>query len=191
LGSGLRRGFKSEAEEISAELRSELGLEPIDGLDPFDLAAHLGIPVAPLFELLRYGAERKALEQLTQPHVKFSALTVCCGSRRAIFFNHIHSRRRRANSISHEISHIVLEHEPRPAVTDELGRNWDPVQEEEADWLAGCLLVPRAGALTWFERGGGFHDGADHFGVSRQLFSWRVNHTGVRNQLQYRAGLAR
>lgn len=191
MSSTLRRGFKKEAEEISAELRSELGLNAIDPLDPFDLAAHLGIPVSPLFELLRYGADPKDLDQLVQPHVRFSALTVCRGSRRAIFFNHIHSSRRQANSISHEISHIVLEHDPGPALTDSLGRNWDPVQEDEADWLAGCLLVPRAGALAWFERGGGVDDGADHFGVSGQLFRWRVNHTGIRKQLQYRAGFAR
>jgi Zn-dependent peptidase ImmA (M78 family) len=151
-----------------------------------DLADHLGIPVAPIFEILEHGARREDMERLIQPHVKFSALTVCRGSRRAIFFNHVHSKRRRVNSISHEISHVVLEHKPKPAVTDGLSRNWDPVQEEEADWLAGCLLVPRAGALAWFEQGGGFADGADHFGVSGQLFQWRVNHTGVRKQLQYR-----
>jgi Zn-dependent peptidase ImmA (M78 family) len=191
VSSTLRRGFKSEAEEISAELRAELGLEPIDPLDPFELAQHLGIPVSPLFELLRYGVYRQDMERIVQPQVKFSALTVCRGSRRAIFFNHVHSARRRANSISHEISHIVLDHEPRPALTDRLRRNWDPVQEAEADWLAGCLLVPRAGALAWFEGGGEWDDGADHFRVSGQLFRWRVNHTGIRKQLEYRTGFAR
>jgi hypothetical protein len=186
MSSTLRRGFKKEAEEISSELRGELDLEPIDPLDPFDLAAHLGIPVAPLFELLKHGADQRYLDRVLRPQVKFSALTVCRGSHRAIFFNHVHSKRRRANSISHEISHIVLEHESRPALTDGHRRNWDPAQEEEADWLAGCLLVPRAGALAWFARGGGFEDGADHFAVSGQLFHWRVNHTGVVRQLRAR-----
>lgn len=55
--------------------------------------------------------------------------------------------------------------------------------EEEADWLAGVLLVPRDGAFAWLRNGGGMDDGAEHFGVSRALFQWRGNQTGVVRQL--------
>jgi hypothetical protein len=34
-------------------------------------------------------------------------------------------------------------------------------------------------------------DVADHYGVSVELFRWRVNHTGVARQLKQRASRAR
>jgi hypothetical protein len=46
--------------------------------------------------------------------------------------------------------------------------------------------VPRCAALAWLERGGGYDDGADFYGVSDQLFRWRANHTGVVIQLRRR-----
>ena len=66
-------------------------------------------------------------------------------------------------------------------------RYWNQTQEDEADWLAGAILVPREGALRWLADGGSMTGGAVHFGVSAQLFSWRANHTGVVTQLRRRA----
>ena len=63
-------------------------------------------------------------------------------------------------------------------------RYWDPALEAEADWLAATLLVPREGALAWRRTGGSDAEGARHFGVSSALFRWRVNQTGVSNQLR-------
>ena len=51
---GLRRGFKAEAERISAEVRTELELWPLDQLDPFHLADYLGVQVFGLRELARF-----------------------------------------------------------------------------------------------------------------------------------------
>ena len=61
-------------------------------------------------------------------------------------------------------------------------RNWDSQLEAEADWQ-GALLVLRDGALEWLRNGGKLKDGADNFGVSLELFRWRVNHTGIAKQL--------
>ncbi len=44
----LRWGFKREAEAIGREIRSELGLQASDPLDPWQLARPLDIPVVPL-----------------------------------------------------------------------------------------------------------------------------------------------
>jgi hypothetical protein len=66
-------------------------------------------------------------------------------------------------------------------------RYWNQTQEDEADGLAGALLVPRGGALRWLASCGDMNDGAWHFGVSAQLFAWRVDHTGVVAQLRRRA----
>jgi len=48
LASGLRYGFKTEAEVLARELREELGLSYSDPLDCFALAEHFGIPVVAL-----------------------------------------------------------------------------------------------------------------------------------------------
>jgi hypothetical protein len=183
----LRRGFKTTAEAISGELRGEMGLSAHDRLDCEALAGHLAIDVAPITELGEFGATQSALECLLEPEMRFSAITVYRGSRCRIFYNHTHARTRQANSIAHELSHIVLEHEPERFVATGGVRNWNETQEAEADWQAGALLVPRDGALCWLADGGDMSGGAEHFAVSAELFRWRANQTGVVAQLRRRA----
>jgi Zn-dependent peptidase ImmA (M78 family) len=183
----LRRGFKTAAEAIAVELRDELGLTAHERLDCEALASHLAIEVAPLTDLVDFGATLSDLERLMEPGMRFSAITVYRGTRCKIFYNHTHPRTRRANSLAHELSHIILEHEPERAVTDKGVRNWNEAQETEADWQAGALLVPRDGALRWLAGGGDVPGGAAHFAVSEELFRWRANHTGVVAQLRRRA----
>jgi len=180
----LRRGFKSEAEQISTNIREELGLDLTDRLDCHDLAGELCIPVLALPELEACGASRASVRRLLGRDAGFSALTICVGTRRLIVFNPKHSPGRRANSLAHELSHVLLEHPPAPALADGGCRHWDEDLEAEADWLGGTLLVPRDGALNWMRNGGSIELGAEHFGVSKPLFRWRVNHTGVLRQLR-------
>ena len=45
--TALRRGFKTEANDIAREIRQELGLGLADPLDPWVLAAQLEIPWCP------------------------------------------------------------------------------------------------------------------------------------------------
>jgi len=52
----LRRGFKTQAEQLAHAVRSEMGLQPIDPLDCFALASNLGVPIVSLKELLIDGA---------------------------------------------------------------------------------------------------------------------------------------
>ncbi len=183
MSGGLRYGFKTEAERIALSVRAELGLAPTDRLDSLALAAHLGIPVVSLKELLLDGAERANITRLLAVEARFSAATVCAGTRRLIIYNPAHPPGRQANSLCHELSHVVLEHPPSPALGVGGCRAWDATLEAEADWLAAVLLVPREGALAWIRRGGDELSGALHFGVSQALFRWRVNQTGVVKQL--------
>jgi Zn-dependent peptidase ImmA (M78 family) len=117
----------------------------------------------------------------------FSAATVFCGHRRLIIFNPVHAPGRHANSIAHELAHVLLEHEPGAVRESGGGRRWRPMDEAEADWLAATLLVPRDGALEVMYELGAVEAAADHFGVSRQLMHWRLNQTGVALQLRRRA----
>lgn len=185
----MRRGFKTQAERISHEVRDELGLTPHDRLRPEALAEHLAIPVKPVTELLRYGADAAAIQCVLGDAMRFSAVTVFRGTRCCIFYNPHHPTGRQANSLAHELAHVILEHTPSAAITDDGLRNWNTDHEDEADWLAGVLLVPREGALRWMAYDGTPTAGAEHFGVSAHLFNWRVHHTGVVRQLKRRAAV--
>jgi Zn-dependent peptidase ImmA (M78 family) len=181
----LRRGFKAEAERIAAEIRSELSLNSTSRLDPHSLAAHLEIPVLKIRDCARFTENGGSLRYLT--HVdpdSFSAITVFIGTRRYIIYNESHAPTRQANDIVHEIAHCLLEHPPSP-VTDHSGcRHWDKTLEDEANWLAGALLVPRQGALALARSGMAIADIAANFGVSEQLCRWRIYQTGVAHQLR-------
>jgi Zn-dependent peptidase ImmA (M78 family) len=149
----LRRGFKSEAERIASELRAELDLSPLDKLDPAQLAEHLGIPVFGLSEIGRFDGARGGFIHVLQNAERdtFSARTVFVGERRLIIHNDSHAPTRQASNVTHELSHCVLEHPPSPVLSPEGCRNWNSQFEEEADWLAGALLIPREGAV-WCQR---------------------------------------
>lgn len=185
MADGLRRGFKKEAETLAELVRAELGLWHLDRLDCAVLAETWGIPIVTLGELRENGAKESSIRHLLSPAAGFSAATVCVGHRRLIIYNQRHSAGRIANSLSHELSHALLEHEPAPAIGLGGCRHWNGIQEAEADWLAGALLVPRESALAWLQRSDDLDAGARHFGVSLELFTWRVNHTGAARQIAY------
>jgi Zn-dependent peptidase ImmA (M78 family) len=190
----LRRGFKADAERIADLVRRDLGLAPLDRLDCFALAETWGVPVVSLGELREDGASDASIRRLLSPDAGFSAATIVVGPRRLIVYNQRHEPGRKASSLAHELAHVILEHEAAPALGVGGCRHWDGGQEAEADWLGSTLLVPRAGALGWMLHGDDVDAGARNFGVSVELFRWRINHTGVVREvekLRRRAQLAR
>lgn len=181
----LRHGFKTESELIAEEVRTELGLELTDRLDPFELASHLAIPVIDLTELRVAGVKETSLRQfLHEEPGDFSAMTIFRGTARLVVVNPQHPDGRRANSICHELSHVLLEHDPHAALASGGTRVWSDDCESEADWLAGVLLVPRPAALRIALLGIKEANAATHFGVSLDLMRWRLNATGARKQAE-------
>ena len=180
----MRRGFKAESERKAKAIREEIGLSGKDRLNPEALASQLGIRVVPVSALRELVRDERSVDRLMDPEAMFSALTVCAGEKRLIVYNPADPAGRQANSLAHELSHVLLGHPPAPPTGSGACRTWDSEQEEEADWLAGALLVPREGALWWMSRRANLRDGARHFGVSSNLFRWRVNQTGVKKQLE-------
>ena len=183
MAEELRRGFKAEAETIAEHVRAELGLGALDPLDCFALAEAWGIPVVSLGELREDGAKDSSVRRLLSGDAGFSATTVVLGTKRLIVYNPRQPPGRSSSNLSHELSHLILEHEAAPAIGIGGCRHWDGVQEAEADWLGATLLVPRDSALEWMLLNGDLEEGARNFGVSVELFRWRVNHTGVVRQL--------
>ena len=178
-----RRGFKTEANEITVEVRSELGLSLHDALDPYALAAWLEIPIVGLSE---YVDEAPAVSHLlkVEPEV-FSAVTVFAGSRRTIVHNDAHARVRQVSNLSHELSHALLHHPPTPALDNKGCRHWNQDIEDEASWLCGALLVPEPAAMLIARGRWSTHAAAAcHFGVSQPMIRYRLNATGAQIRIQ-------
>lgn len=177
-----RHGFKSEANAIAREVRAELGLTSLSRLDPLALSAHLEIPILPLSS---FAADAPlAVEHFTQIETgSFSACTVFDGARRAIVHNDAHSPGRQASDLAHELAHALLLHEPTAAIGDRGCRLWNQNIEDEAQWLAGALLVTEDAAL-WIARGGAtVSDAARMLGVSEPMINYRLNVTGARKRI--------
>ncbi len=174
-----RRGFKSEANATAIEVRAELGLAALDRLDPWQLAELLDVPIWTLTELGRTAPDAVRYLKHVEPEA-VSAVTVFRGTRRTVVHNDAHSAGRQASSVAHELSHGLLHHQPAPALDDSGCRVWDQGIEDEAQWLAGALLIPEDAAL-WIVRAGLPEDqAAERFGVTSPMVRFRVNVTGAR-----------
>jgi hypothetical protein len=184
----VRRGFKAEAERTADRLRSELGIGATERLDPDALARHVGATVRCADEL----TDRAKLEQLEelQPGA-FSACTLTIGDRHIIVYSPLASVGRHSSDVCHEVAHIVLGHEVDEV--KQLGTltffTCDPDEEQEANWLAGCLLLPRPLLVAVIGRGLSPTDIAEQYGVSEQMARFRLRTTGVEKQLRSRGML--
>ena len=96
----------------------------------------------------RGGALRVLLEDDADD---WSALTISGNGIVSVIYNPAHSPGRRSSDIAHEISHLLLRHSPSILMFAPDGtwtlRTYDVQQEAEANWLSGCLLLPRPALL--------------------------------------------
>ncbi|MDB4614256.1 ImmA/IrrE family metallo-endopeptidase [bacterium] len=171
----LRRGFKSEANAISRELRAELNLEKHDPLCPWELADYLEISISPISSLAT--AAPSAIDYLMGSGSKFMSAVTIFGGRhgllRHVYHNDGHARTRQAANISHELSHAILGHPPTEMFSP------DPVAEQEAHWLGPALLVSEEAATRIAYRGIEVPEAAEAYGVSKSLMQMRLNNTGA------------
>ena len=69
------------------------------------------------------------------------------GTSDIVVYKPVSSKSRVNSVVMHELAHIILGHELADALVTEDGSlapsNFDQNQEDEADWLAGTLLLPR------------------------------------------------
>lgn len=186
----LRRGFKSEAEATARKLREELRLGVAARLDPWKLAAYLGIPVLRLSDF--HDELPSEVRQITRrdPHA-FSAVTICRGSRRLVIVNDAHHPNRQASSLAHELAHILLWHEPAHAFGADSVREWNPEQEAEAQWLGGVLLIPDDAALHIAARRLSLEDAGGEYGVSEDMVRFRLQVTAAKKRVARAAGYRR
>lgn len=181
-----KRGFKSWCENVAIQQRRELNLRSVDPLDSRLLAKHLGIQVWSAEQVP--GLDPESLRTLLREDPdSWSAVTICVGSKDLIILNSSHSGGRPASDLTHELSHILFGHEPaRVDVTEDgllMLNMYDRKQEEEANWLAGCLLLPRDALMLIRRERMDLKIAAKRYGVSLEMLQYRMNVTGVDYQL--------
>jgi IrrE N-terminal-like domain len=153
-------------------------------IDVDQLARHLGVTVRQADELVPVS------ELILLNHLQdgcFSAATIHLpnGSTVAITNPINVSPGRRDSDLAHEIAHILLGHIPSQA--DRLGNvtffNCDPDQEQEANWLAGCLLLSRPLLLRAARANLTPEQVAERHNVSIDMARFRLNASGVYLQI--------
>lgn len=180
----MRRGFKTEAERLADRTRAELGLQPHAHMPIRNLAAHLDIEIHPADQLVDR-AELEELDEL-QPGAFSAATFHLPGGRTAIVCNPLSEIGRTNSDIAHEIAHVLLNHEIRE-IQQLAGHTFftcNPEQEEEANWLAGCLLLPRPLLLREAYAASTPDLIAEKHDVSVPMARYRLNASGVLLQVQ-------
>lgn len=178
----MKRGFKTYARKLALEVRAELGLTAFVRFDPYELAREYGIPVYELNDLgLDIGAADAVQHFSSDRPTVFSAALVPFGSGMFIIDNDNQASTRRRSSVSHEMSHLLLEHAfDNILVTADGCRSYDKDKEDEATWLAGELLIPYEAAerAAWADLSN--EDVAGEFEVSIRMAAMRMNYSGAR-----------
>jgi len=186
-----RRGFKTWSEQTALRARQKLKLSASSPLDPLRLAELLGVFVLQPSDLPDLGEEVRL--RLASVHRDcWSAITVSDGSCHLIVVNSSHAKSRLNSSLAHEIAHIILGHEPSMMFMSSTSgmalRTYNEEQEEEANWLGGCLLLPREALMLIRRIGRSDEDACSEYGVSSAMLRFRFNVTGVDAQLRHRQG---
>lgn len=178
----MRRGFKALAERKAAAARERLGLSLEAPLNAAALADVHGIAVRSADSLV--DIERLKQLEAVQPG-SFSACTFDLPRGKVIVVNPLSTPQRTQSDIAHEVSHVLLEHQVRTVerVGDFSFFSCDPEEEQEANWLAGCLLLPRPLLVKNLRLGRTIEDIARNFNVSVEMATFRVRATGALRQV--------
>lgn len=112
----MKRGFKAHCDRTVTQIRKSLGLARYDPFDPFVLAESLGIACQPVSTLP--GCPEETLAFVAgEGREDFSAVTVYKGELAIVVYNDNNNPERQRSDVSHELSHVALEHEPRSVFT--------------------------------------------------------------------------
>ncbi len=175
----MRRGFKTEAERLASSFRERFRCGAEESVPLAELATDLGVDIMPADRLVPLERLRE-LQQLQDD--AFSAATFRrSNGTRVVVYNPLHSAGRTRSNQAHELSHIALGHTLR--TIEKVGEmsfmTCDVEQEEEADWLGGCLLLPRPVLLAAAYQGKNAAQIADEHETSEQMARFRLNASGV------------
>ncbi len=182
LSASFKRGFKTDAEKIALTCRINLGLKDHDPMPSFLLAEYLKLPIIKPSEL---GLRPSCLNELVSGHGSscWSAITIGRDAPELIIHNDSHSTSRTESNIMHELAHVLLKHEMSEIDTS-LGiplRKYEGQQEIEAEWLGGCLQLPKTALMKYFIYQS-FSEQAisEKFNASLSMVNYRIRVSGVK-----------
>ena len=179
------RGFKSWSDNTAKTIRSRLGLLKSSPLSPYKLADYLNVKIIKPHDIT--GLPQETIEYLTSSKGnEWSAVTLR-DKIDIIIINTFHSERRIANTVMHELSHIIRNHDSAQVFMNETGitiRSYNALQEAEADWLGGTLLLPRDVLVHCHFRNYTVEEACGIYGVSSSLFNYRMNISAVKKQFK-------
>jgi hypothetical protein len=187
MNSTLERGFKSWAERTASSLRGDLGLGTNDPLPPAALARFLEVLLWTPRDIP--GLPPDVLDQLLEKDPwGWSAISVVQGGTAVVVYNPRHSTGRQSSNIVHELAHLILGHEPAKLIMAHDGsfvmRSYDQKDEDEANWLAWALLLPRESLLSCKNSRLTVPQIAERYGVTDTLVNFRLRMTGVEAQFK-------
>lgn len=186
--SVFERGFKTWCERYATDIRKTLKQPSTAPLDARALAKHLGVRVWTPHDVPGLSSESLAILLRNDGKTPscWSAVTVVMGRKVVVILNSSHSLARQASDLTHELAHRIRGHDAKQVdVTEEgimLLQSYDKVQEEEADWLSGCLLLPREALISIKKRGLDDGGAAAEYGVSLKMLAYRIARTGINRQ---------
>jgi hypothetical protein len=173
----MKRGLKSYSIRLALEVRDEFNVTVDGDFNPYEFANDYGIPVISLGSL-----EGPARDHFySRNNGTLSGALIRDGNGFVILDNDSHWPTRRRATMAHEISHFLLEHDFfRALESNDRGCGLAADQEEEANFLAGELLIPTDGAIKHALRGRSIEEVARFHGVSVEFARWRMNTSGAR-----------
>lgn len=179
-----QRGFKTSCEQTAIALRRQQLLHSEDPLCPRSVAKEKSIAIVTPSELPLLKAVTR--QRLLTIHANcWSALTIPA-SPPLIIINPTHSAGRQNSDLMHELAHVLLDHVGSKTYIDPktglMLRSYDAAQEEEANWLAGCLLLPREALLRVKSMKLSNEEAMNEYGVSQEMLRFRMNVSGVNIQ---------
>jgi hypothetical protein len=166
-------------------LRLELSLKPNARINVDKLAQHLGVVVRSADELVPL-SELERLDELQPGCFSAASIHLSNGTTVTVTNPLNKSVARRDSDLAHELAHLILKHEP--SQVDRIGDltffDCDAEQESEANWLAGCLLLPRPLLLAAAKQGITVEQIAEENCVSIEMARFRLNASGVYFQVK-------
>jgi Zn-dependent peptidase ImmA (M78 family) len=188
-----KRGFKTFCEQTAEAIRRQRRLPIWEPLEAKVIATEMQARVVTPDEL---PALPKDVRQrlLTKHSEVWSAITISAVPP-VIVYNPMHSPARQNSDLMHELAHLLLEHVPSQVYIDPKTRvalrHHDKEQEEQANWLAACLLLPRAALLRIKQVNLSDSDVCARYVVSLDMLRFRMGTSGVNLQYQRRQRYSR
>lgn len=157
---------------LQIEAKAQDALESVYNHDPIDL------PINLQKILNQYGLHLKAAE-FDQP----DAWGLFDRSKQTIYVAKDATLPRAAFTIAHELGHFILHQDKQKETFWRMdGINMDvqdKTEEQEANWFAASLLMPKSLVLKYWQHSRSVENVAAIFGVSNTALVWRLKNLGV------------